>query len=326
MVSAAFAERLRPTGSSRFAFFVPQTVSLTTMTASVSLDSLTELERLALAARRLGGGILAEDLRNNGAGGTELSGYRDYAAGDDRTHVDWNVCARHDELRVRQYGGRPDRHVRVLLDCSASMGLGAPAARLDVARRIAAALGYVALDRQHKVTVVPFADRVQKAVGPLRGKGRAGKLLRELERLSPRSQPTDFHRVAERFVRIDQTPGPVVVVSDLCPADTFTAGLNVLRMADCSPRVVHVADTHEPETITAGDIELFDVESGSVWQVTLTESQVRKVRRLLAEQQAAPVAYCSKFRVPYVRVGLDETDGGFLQDVVATRSIPRIPT
>ena len=68
------------------------------MPATARTDTLTELERLALALRRLDGGLLAERLPRTGVGGTELSGYRDYAPGDDRRHIDWNVCARHDEL------------------------------------------------------------------------------------------------------------------------------------------------------------------------------------------------------------------------------------
>ncbi len=292
------------------------------MNRPAQFDSLAELEGLALAARRIGGGILKETPPRLPVGGTELSGYRDYAPGDDRRHVDWNVCARHDELRVRLFAGRPDSHVRLLLDCSASMGLGLPSTRYAAARRIAAALGYVAIDRQVRLSILPFSDRLETRIGPLRGKARVGRLLRELEELPPPAGATDFHAAAESFVRLDQTAGPVVIISDLCEPQTFQAGLDLLRVAGRSVRVIHLVDPAEDDALTPGDIELEDVEGGGAWQVTLTESQLRHYRSLVAKDRERPRRYCEKYHMPYVRTGITSPDRRALRDILAMRTAP----
>ncbi len=283
-------------------------------------DTLAELQGLALAARRIGGGILEEQPARLPVGGTELSGYRDYAPGDDHRHVDWNVCARHDELRVRLFAGRLDSHVRVLLDCSASMGLGSPVSRFDAARRIAAAIGYVAIDRQARLSVFAFSGRLEQRIGPLRGRARAGQLLNGLETLPCPQGETDFHRVAQALVRLDQTAGPVVVISDLCEPQTFEAGLDVLRVAGRSPRVVHLVDPAEDDAISPGDIELVDAESGDSWQVTLTESQLRRYLELAADDRERPRRHCEKYQIPYVRTGIAIPDARTLGNIIAMRT------
>ena len=83
---------------------------------------LNRLRYLSLASRRAGGGILAGPRAKRPtfgrcpAGGTELGGHRDYAPGDDYRQIDWNLCARHDELLTKQFPGEADRPVYLLLD------------------------------------------------------------------------------------------------------------------------------------------------------------------------------------------------------------------
>lgn len=292
----------------------------TFMKQPAQIDSLAEFQGLALAARRIDGGILWESPPRLPVGGTELSGYRDYTPGDDHRHVDWNVCARHDELRVRLFAGRPDSHVRVLLDCSASMGLGSTGARFDAARRIAAAIGYVAIDRQARLSVFAFSNRLEQRIGPLRGRARLGQLLSELETLRCPQGETDFHQVARAVVRLDQTAGPVVVISDLCGSDTFETGLDILRVAGRSPRVIHLVDPAEDTAISPGDIEIVDAESGETWQVTLTESQLRRYREMVAHDRERPRRHCEKYQIPYVRTGIAIPDARALGNIIAMRT------
>ncbi len=290
------------------------------MNNPVQPDRVAELEGLALAARGLRGGILEEPPSRLPVGGTELTGYRDYSPGDDHRHVDWNVCARHDELRVRLYSGRRDCHVRLLLDSSASMGLGSPSTRFDAARRIAAAVGYAAIDRQARLSILPFSDRVLGRIGPLRGRARIGRFVRQLDALPDANGATDFRRVAETLIRVDPSAGPVVVVSDLCDAESFLKGLDVLRLAGRSPRVIHLVDPEEDEDLSRGDIVLTDAEGGGEWEVTLTESQLRRYRELAAEDQERARRHCGRHRVPYVRVETMAPDRRVLGNIIAMRT------
>ena len=289
------------------------------MNKPASLDRLAELRRLAFASRHVRGGLLAEVRPRIPVGGTELTSYRDYAPGDDHRHIDWNVCARHDELRVRLFAGRLDRHVRILLDCSASMGLGTPLPRFEAARQIAAAIGYLAIDREARLSLFAFSDHLCHRIGPLRGRARIARLLNAIDVLPSPSGTTDMRRAAETLVRMDPTNGPVIVVSDFCEPQSLESGLNVLRSCDFSPRVVHLVDPAEDESLSAGDLELVDTEGDAAWQLTLTPAQLRRYRELAAQDRERPRLFCRKHHIPYVRTGVSVPDGSMLADIITLR-------
>ncbi|HUT89451.1 MAG TPA: DUF58 domain-containing protein [Thermoguttaceae bacterium] len=268
------------------------------------LESLNELRCLSLSARRAGGGILAKPRTRLPAGGTELTGHRDYAPGDDYRSVDWNLAARHDELLVKQFQGEADCPTYVLLDCSRSMSLSRPS-KLDVARRIVLALAYVALADSGQVSVLAFSDRIVARFGPIAQLARIAKLARFLQGLAARGERTDLAAVAEGFVRGYQRHGLAVVVSDLCDPRGFQGGLEVLRRRGYHPRVVQLCDPREGEPDTLGDTELVDVETGASWQVTMTEQHVARYRRLYAQFHDSVRSYCAGHGIACAQVPVD---------------------
>lgn len=261
-------------------------------------DFVKQLRRLAGVLRQPGDGI-------------ELVGHRDYSPGDDYRMVDWNICARHDELVSRQFQGEVDRHVYLLLDCSASMSLGKPT-KFDAARRAAAALAYATLANLDRVGVTAFSDAAVSDIGPVRDKARILRLLAYLERLSPRPGETDLARVAADFVRRYQRHGQVVVLSDLYDTSGFQAGLDILRRGGYRLSVVQIYDPHEAEPDMLGDLELFDTEGNTSRRIVVTERHVRQYRKLFDEYQQSIRRYCAKYSLPCVQLRSNLPEGELL--------------
>src|SRR5215213_692054 len=96
------------------------------MATTVDLTPERVLHRLEWQViRRLDGrlqGNYRTVLRGNG---TDFRDIRDYEAGDDVRHIDWNVTARMDDLFVRQYSEDRELTAWLLLDRSPSMTFGA---------------------------------------------------------------------------------------------------------------------------------------------------------------------------------------------------------
>jgi uncharacterized protein (DUF58 family) len=104
-----------------------------------------QLELLALVARRVSRERNRAEHRSLHSGaGSEFTEYREYSRGDDFRHIDWNAYARVGRLLVRLYEQPADLSVHLLIDRSASMGLGSPS-KLAYAQQLAAALAYVGL-------------------------------------------------------------------------------------------------------------------------------------------------------------------------------------
>jgi uncharacterized protein (DUF58 family) len=268
-------------------------------------EFLKKLEYLSLVSRRVfRGQILAQRRTMQLGGGIEFADHRDYAPGDDFRYIDWNVYARHGDLLLKRFQEEEDLHVYVLIDCSKSMGFGTPA-KFDLARQVAAALAYIALADLDRVSVVAFAGEIVADFPLARGKARILSLLKFLEGLATRGTQTDLARAVTGFVHRSQRRGLAVVLSDLFDPAGFERGLDLLRHHRYEPHVVQLYDRTEAEPDLLGDLELFDVETGAVRKVTVTEKNLRQYRKAFERFQESLRRYCNTYGLSCTRTTAD---------------------
>ena len=118
---------------------------------------IQRLDTLYLLARRVLGGTLQADRKSTRKGaGITFADYAEYQLGDDYRSIDWRVFARSDELIIKLFELEEDATIYLLLDNSASMG-----SKLQMARQLTAALGYIGLNCLDRVAVYSFGDRMQ---------------------------------------------------------------------------------------------------------------------------------------------------------------------
>ncbi len=261
-------------------------------------EFLKKLEYLALVSRRVFRGQLLAQRRTRQLGaGLEFAEHRDYTAGDDFRHVDWNVFARLDELLIKRFQEEEDLHVYILLDCSRSMAPldGAALSKFDYARQIAAALAYIALDDLDRVAIAGFADRILADFPLMRGKGRVLTLLQFLEGLEPAGTATNLLRVVEQFVTRGQRSGVVLVVSDFFDPAGYQRAIDLLRYRRYEPHLIQVYAPQDAEPNVLGDVQLVDVETEAPRRVTITEKSLVRYREVYAEFLAGLLRYCRNY-------------------------------
>ena len=257
-------------------------------------QSLKSFYGLSLAVRRRGNPPLLRRRRARLPGGAgEATGLRDYTPGDDYRNIDWGICARRGEILSKVFEGTEDRPLYVLVDCSSSMALGKPA-KLDIARHVAALLGYVSIAKEERVGAVAFSGRIVAELPPVYGRASVPRWLQFMERIEADDTPTDLARVADRLVRRGRRSGPAIVVSDLYDPGGFEPGLDLLRRGGYDPRVVHLYDPREGEPDLRGDVELVDAEGGEAWNVTITERALRDYRMLFARFLDSVRTFCAR--------------------------------
>jgi uncharacterized protein (DUF58 family) len=241
------------------------------------------LEALALISRRaVVGKHRGERRSKKTGGGVEFADHREYAPGDDFRFVDWNVYGRSDRLLVKLFQEEEDLSVHVLLDASASMALPARAGgptKLAHAKRLAAALAYVALSGLDRVSVCAFRDRVIDRLPPERGRQRMLRILSFLGPI-PGEGETDLAAAMRSFVARNERRGLVLVISDFYDARGLEPALDALRHARFDPVLLHVWDPVEArpslDPDLHGDLTLLDVEGRGARDVTVTPDVVRR--------------------------------------------------
>ncbi|MCA9603807.1 MAG: DUF58 domain-containing protein, partial [Myxococcales bacterium] len=188
-------------------------------------------------------------------------------------------------LAVRMFHEEADITVHVLLDCSASMAVPA-AARLVFAKRLAAAVAYIALANLDRVSVQTFSTGLGAALAPTRGKARVFKVFRFLAARTPEAG-TYFANAARAFVARTKRSGPAVVITDGYDPEGIERGVDTLRHHGFDPFVIELVDPDEAKDDWAGDLELVDAETGDVRVVTMTRDTLDGYRSRRAARSAA---------------------------------------
>jgi uncharacterized protein (DUF58 family) len=262
---------------------------------------LRRLARLRLLARRRFAGAAGGARRSTRRGSSaEFADHRPYFAGDDVRRIDWNAYARLEELVLRLYVAEEDLVLYLLVDTSRSLAVGDPP-KLDVARRVAAVLGYVGLTGSERVSVVPFDREPGDVLPPSRGSRRVGALLRHLEGLTPGGE-TDLARAVDRFLARRPRPGIVAIVSDLLDPAGYERPIDRLLAEDHEPAIFHVLAPEELDPAPGGDLELVDAERGVRVEVSLDARAVAAYRARARAFVDGARAYAKRRGIAYVLV------------------------
>lgn len=281
-----------------------------------------KLDYLALVSRRIYAGRMRAERRTKKSGsGVEFADHREYQPGDDFRYLDWNVYQRFDKLLVRLYEEEEDLAIYFILDASASMAFG-DGKKLKYAKKVCAALAYVGLANLDRVSIVSTSDQVMDRMQHTRGKARIFKVFRFLREVDPRGV-TDLHDALKTFVAQNKRRGLAVLVSDLYDPAGFERGINVLRYNKFDTFVVHVVDPSEYAPKLAGDVLVYDCETGDEREVTVTPKVLERFEHAARAYQGEVERFCTTHQVPYisadVNVSFDELilrvfrRGGFLR-------------
>lgn len=261
------------------------------MSADTSIDTGTQtllppeiarrLQGLQLGSRSRRAGRLRGDRRSTKRGtSVEFADYRNYTPGDDPRRVDWNLYARTDKLFLKLYEEEEDRAVHLLLDASASMGFGAPA-KLETAQRLAAALGYVALQELDRLHVAVLTADGLETLRPLRGTVGTPALLGFLSGLHGGGSAS-LSRSLREYAGRGRAAGLLILVSDLLDPEGVRAGLRALGARGHEIVVLHTLSREELEPTLLGDLDLVDVESREKQAITLDAAALDAYSRRLA--------------------------------------------
>jgi uncharacterized protein (DUF58 family) len=272
---------------------------------------LRKLERLAVVAKR------AVALRGRGerrtrhvGAGIEFADHRDYVPGDDLRHLDWNLFGRLERPLVRMFDEDEDLPVYLIVDASASMGLGEPP-KLRLARETAAALAYVALSNLDRVAVYPAADGLGAGLGLLRGRAQIHPILTLLASLRAGGR-TDLGAAISGLVQRHRRRGVVVVISDFFDPAGGEQGLARLRYGRFEPVVVEVNAPEEASPPLRGEITLVDAETGEERPVTVTPTVAEAYRERYQARLRGLARFCRERAIPCVQVSSDHP----LEDLV----------
>jgi uncharacterized protein (DUF58 family) len=270
---------------------------------------LKKLEMLTLVARQLFRGDTRGERRSTVHGASvEFADFRPYVQGDDFRRIDWNAYAKFESLMLRLFVEEQELSVHLLLDCSASMNYGEPQAanKFYYARRMAAALAYMALANTDKVSFTPVAVDTENdtflgpASGTMRGKPGILRLMEMLERLKPGGR-TDLNSSLMRFAaRTTGRSGLVILISDFLSDPGYEEGVKRLRYGRHDVVMLQTLAPQELNPELLGDVRLVDMETQAGVDISANRAVLQAYSRRLAAFLADVEGFAHKHGCSYV--------------------------
>jgi len=285
-----------------------------TLRAQDILDDefLTKIEQLRLVSRKvIVGRIRGERLTRKRGQSVEFADYRNYVVGDDLRFLDWNLYARLDRLFLKLFLEEEDLHVYVLLDTSRSMDYGDPS-KLAYARKVAAALAYIALSNYDRVLVGAFQRGRLDSVGPLCGKHQVLRVLNFLADVQPEGD-TELAPVFRQFALTHRRRGVVILISDFLDKAGYENALRYFIAANQDVFVLHVLAKEEIEPPMVGDLRLVDMEDDDTAELTISAPLLRAYQRTVRGFIGSVKGYVGRRGMNYL---LAPTSVGFEQLVL----------
>jgi uncharacterized protein (DUF58 family) len=262
-------------------------------------EFLRKLEQLAIVSKRAFSGQLKGEKRSTKRGTSiEFADYRDYSHGDDLRRIDWNTYARLDRLFLKLFMEEEDLHVYLLLDASRSMDFGRPK-KLDYARRVAAALGYIGLTNYDRVGAAIFSERLRGRLAPVRGRAQSFSLFDFLQQAQPDGQ-TSFARSLREYALRTRRPGVAIVISDFFNND-YEEGLKSLLARRFQITLVQVMDDTELHPDLLGDLKLVDSETGEEREISVSPGLLRDYQAAVDRFCGDLQGFCRHYGLDYIR-------------------------
>jgi uncharacterized protein (DUF58 family) len=273
----------------------PAATSRRSLAELLDAGFMSRLDALDVLSRRILQGKLQGERRSKRRGqSVEFADHRPYVVGDDLRFVDWNIYGRLDQLFLKLFLEEQDLTVHVVMDLSGSTATGEPPKDRAI-RRLAAALGYVALVNNNRVTLSAFADGVVRQLANMRGRNYLHRMAEML--LETRAAGTSrFEKACRQIVTGRVGAGVMIVLSDFLLKEGYEGGLRRLVGGRYELYAIQVLSPEELSPDLGGDLKLLDVEDADAAEITASAA-------LLAYYKRALQAYCNELQAFCTRRG-----------------------
>ncbi|MDR6863706.1 DUF58 domain-containing protein [Phycicoccus sp. 3266] len=280
------------------------------MDTAATLTPESLLRRLQWRVVRRLDGRLQGDYRTLFRGsGLDFTDLREYEAGDDLRHIDWNVTARMDTPYVREYVEDREVTAWLLLDRSASMSFG-PVDRQKslVTAEVATTLAYLLARGGNRIGAL-LLDSGVRTIPPGSGRNQVLRISRAL--LEPPREPadratTDLGVLLHAGLGVARRRSLVVVVSDFISQPGWERPLSLLtRRHDVV--ALQVADPRETDLPAVGMVYVEDAETGEQIFVDTSDPVFRRrLAEVAAQRQEDLVSTARRAGTDLHRVATDD--------------------
>jgi uncharacterized protein (DUF58 family) len=262
-------------------------------------ELLAQLERLELVTRKVFRGRMKGERRSKRKGqSVEFADFRNYVAGDDLRLLDWNLYARLDKLIIKLFLEEEDLHFYTLIDASMSMDFGEPT-KLQYAKQLAAALGFIGLVRADRVRIETIGQKPGERGPVLRGRHSVWRMLQHVDSIEP-GETTSLAEGVKNFCIRNPGKGIVLLISDLMDKEGYESALRYFVSHEMDCYVIHLLSQEEVAPEVKGDLKLVDCEDQDIAEITVSAPLLARYQQTLNAFTRGAQEFCTRRGMHYM--------------------------
>lgn len=268
------------------------------------------LETLALNMRtNLAGFFGGKHLVRTYGQTVEFADYREYQLGDDIRRIDWNLYSRFEKYFLKLFTDERQMHIRIFLDCSASMK-GDPR-KSAYAVGVAAALGFLGVHNMDKVSLkLMKGDVAVDNFGTIVGKNTFFKSIRQLENVEFDGE-TDIAQAVMNCQDSGSNDGLTVIISDFFTDSDWKKAVDYQIYKHRQVLLVQVLSPDEIEPNYDGRVNLIDSEATDLadtknMKLRITRSMQIAYAEALRDHIADIKTFCASRGADFISVNCEK--------------------
>lgn len=267
----------------------------------LSIEFLNKLDQLRIQSQKPFRGKLRGERRSLNRGmGLEFTDYRRYEPGDDLRYLDWYVYARLEKPFIKLFQADEELAVSILIDTSQSMSFGEPS-KLEYAKQIATALGYISLANTDRVSFYTLSDHLSLVLPPTYGKSQYTQIEKVITPIKPVGT-THLNECLTHLSVNQPKAGVVVILSDFLDSDGYSAGINTLLGRGYTVSLIHIQSSEELELLPPGEWRLEDSETGETKEITINDETLQHFRGEMNTFRNTLQDFCTQKGINYINL------------------------
>ena len=226
---------------------------------------LAQLGALPLMSRKpMLGSVSGRHSSPHRGASVEFAEYRKYVPGDDLRRLDWRAYGRSDRFYIKEFEADTNLRMVLVVDTSGSMDFGSVGVtKLEYARRISAALSYLAIQQGDAVGLACVANGIVHNIPPRRNPAHLTTLYDTLEGTQPQGE-TGLVAILHELAETVRQRALVIVISDLfVEPESLRECFEHLRFRKHDVTAFHLLDPEELAFAFQRPTRFLDMEGGT---------------------------------------------------------------
>ena len=263
------------------------------------------VQKILVRARRQ---VFSEMVGNNPSifqgEGYDFIELREYMAGDDIRHIDWNITAKMQKPFIKIFREERELNVVIVSILNGSVHFGSKKFKQEVIAEISALLGFSTLKNGNLLSSYIFTDKMLSNSKPSKKHHQIQKNISDILEFDALNQKVDFKVVADTLYKRLKRKSLILVIGDYFEIPDFK--LIARKHEVVSVIVRDKLEEHPPQM---GFSSLVDPESGAVLEGDFNSSSVKSYTKKVKLHDRALYEKLRKDKVRFTKIYTDSLVG-----------------